>query len=259
MNSYIINVLIFLKEWSKIMHTEYREVSKNKNQKKYDPKEAAAYSVAEAAHYLRLPISTLRAWIFGQNYKTTTGKKRQFQPVIHIADESDRLLSFNNLVELHVLSGIRKVEQIPLPKIRNGLKYVEDQLETHRPFLNQRFMTDGLDLFVEHSGLLLNVTNDGQLSIKSIIESYLKRIERDTKGIPIRLYPFSRHAGQEDTRKVVIDPTIAFGRPILVGTAVPTANVFERFLAGEPIEELAQDFSVDKTLIEEAIRCEQIA
>jgi uncharacterized protein (DUF433 family) len=225
---------------------------------KYKPKEAGAYTSTEAAHYLRVPISTLRAWAFGQEYKTSKGSSKFFHPVIHVADLKDKLLSFNNLVEIHVLSGIRKTHEIHLPKIRKGLNYVEKKLGTDRPLLTENFLTDGLDLFVEHSGLLLNVTQEGQFEIRESVDKFLQRIERDPSGVPIKLYPFSRHAGVEDDRKVVIDPNVAFGRPVLVGTSVPTANVFERFLAGEPIEELSQDFKVDKSLIEEAIRCEQI-
>jgi uncharacterized protein (DUF433 family) len=226
---------------------------------KYEPKEIGAYTPVEAAHYLRVPLSTLRAWTLGQSYTNEKGHSRSFQSVIQIADMKDRLLSFNNLVEIHVLSGIRRVHEIPLPKIRKGLKYLRGELGTNRPLLTQKFLTDGLDLFVEHSGLLLNVTREGQLPFREMVERFLKRIERDPTGTPIKLYPFSRHAGKDDEKKIVIDPSIAFGRPTLVGTAIPTANIFERFLAGEPVEDLAQDFSVDKSLVEEAIRCEQIS
>jgi uncharacterized protein (DUF433 family) len=224
---------------------------------KHRVKEIGAYSPTEAAHYLRLPISTLRAWVFGQIYTGETGRKI-FKPVIQIADKEDRLLSFNNMVEIHVLSGIRKVHEIPLPKIRKGLRFVQDKLGTERPLLTQNFLTDGLDLFVAQSGVLMNVTQEGQLALRETVESFLKRIDRDPSGVPIRLYPFSRRAGQEDVKSIVIDPNVAFGRPTLVGTGVPTANIFERFYAGEPIDELAQDFNVEKSLIEEAIRCEQV-
>lgn len=222
------------------------------------PKEIGAYTPTEAAHYLRVPLSTLRSWVFGQPYKSPKGPSKFFQPVVEIADPSDRLLSFNNLVEINVLAGIRKVHEIPLPKIRKGLRFVQEKLGTSRPLLTQEFLTTGLDLFVERSDLLLNVTQEGQLTFRDTIERFLQRIERDPAGVPIRLYPFSRHAGHDDERKIVIDPSVAFGRPVLVGTAVPTSNIFERFLAGEPIGELAQDFSVDESLIEEAIRCEQV-
>ncbi|TXH50278.1 MAG: DUF433 domain-containing protein [Desulfurellales bacterium] len=225
-----------------------RHSSRNSN-------DTGAYPLYEAAHYLRVPYSTARAWSFGQHYRTH-GKTRRFLPIIQIADAKQKLLSFNNLVELHLLNGIRRIHQIPLSKIRSSLLYVEKTLETPRPLLNQAFLTDGLALFVERSGMLVNVSEEGQISPQKLIEPYMNRIERDASGIPIRLYPFSRHAGQEDSKSIVIDPTIAFGRPVLVGTGVPTANVFQRFLAGEPIDELARDFDMESALIEEAIRCE---
>ena len=222
---------------------------------KFSLKDEGAYTPAEAAKYLRISPSTLRAWVFGQKY----GKSKRFLPVIQISDRKDKLLSFNNLVEIHVLSAIRKVHQIPLPKIRTGLRYVENKLGTDRPLLNQNFQTDGLDLFVEHSGLLLNVSKDGQLAIKSMVELHLKRIERDAKGLPIKLYPLIRPDSKSDERNIVIDPKIAYGKPTLIGTGVTTTNIFDRFVAGESIHELAEDFEVPLSMIEEAIRCEQTA
>src|SRR5262249_9566358 len=66
-----------------------------------DPRELPAYSVSEAAHYLRMPRSTIRAWIRGQEYRTHTGL-RWFQPIILLPDKHLTLLSFFNLVEAHV-------------------------------------------------------------------------------------------------------------------------------------------------------------
>lgn len=50
-----------------------------------------AYSASEAARILNLPAATLKAWSFGQNYRTPVGKKK-FQPVICPADTRGRLL-----------------------------------------------------------------------------------------------------------------------------------------------------------------------
>ena len=64
------------------------------------------YRLPEAAHYLRTPISTLRCWIFGQSYPTASGKKTS-KPIITISEGWPPRLSFINMVEAHVLSGIR--------------------------------------------------------------------------------------------------------------------------------------------------------
>ena len=221
-------------------------------------RDIGAYTPTEAAHYLRVPISTLRAWTFGQNNRDAAGRTRHFQAVVTPPNQHERLLSFYNLVEVHVLEAMRRQHEIPLPKIRSALSFVTKQLGESRPLLRQDFLTDGFSLFVEKANLLLDATHEGQSVMRETLEKFLKRIDRDPKGIPIRLYPFSRHLGQEDVRSIVIDPELAFGRPVLAGTAVPTANVFDRFLAGESTSDLAKDFRVEAAQIEEAIRCEQI-
>jgi len=53
-------------------------------------------------------------------------------------------------------------------------------------------------------------------------------------------------------KSIVIDPRRAFGRPVIVGTAVPAADVRSRFDAGDSVEELARDFDVEPQLIEDA-------
>jgi hypothetical protein len=68
-----------------------------KVQTQQDLREVPAYSIAEAAGYLHMPKTTLRAWMLGQN---------SFRPVIEIADRRQRRLSFINLVEAFVLAGI---------------------------------------------------------------------------------------------------------------------------------------------------------
>ena len=80
-----------------------------------DLREVPAYSIAETAGYLRVPKSTLRAWLLGQ---------KSFRSVIEIADRKERRLSFINLVEAFVLSAIRREHTIPLPKVRKAMDYL---------------------------------------------------------------------------------------------------------------------------------------
>ena len=63
-----------------------------------DIREQPAYGVVEAAHYLRIPVTTLRSWIVGTTYGTGTQRKF-FKPVIHPAEKSPAILSFLNLIQ----------------------------------------------------------------------------------------------------------------------------------------------------------------
>lgn len=218
-----------------------------------------AYPFAEAAHYLGLPTSTLRSWCVGQGYTTPTGQPRRFRKLIQLDGAPSEGLSFLNLVEAHVLTAIRRSHGIPLPRIRESLAFVSRKLAIARPLAAAKFQTNGVDLFVEELGNLVNVARDGQVEMAQLMHAHLRRIKRDDHGVPIKLYPFTRRdqATREDApAPVEMDPRIAFGRPVLVGRAVPTAVLADRFKAGDSLRELASDYGTSREKIEEAIRCE---
>jgi len=215
-----------------------------------------AYTYVEAAHYLNLPVSTLSSWFKGQTY-TLNDEVRRFEPVITLDGRPGEGLSFLNLVEAHVLAALRREHRIPLQKVRRALDYVEGQLGVERPLINARFETDGVNLLVRELERLVNVSQEGQLEIEPVIRTYLRRIERDPSGLPIKLYPFTRKAvSADDPQPVEIDPRVSFGRPVLAGRGVPTAVLADRFKAGDSLTDLAEDYDTSPQVIEEAIRCE---
>lgn len=220
-----------------------------------DRREIPAYSVSEAAHYLDVPASTLRAWFKGQEY-THKGQRRQFRPVIRPADPRHLTLSFSNLVEAYVLAAIRRKHHIGLPTIRRGLKFLVDKLGSKRPLLEQQFATKGVELYVE-LGQIINISRDGQTEMAELIRAYLERVERDPAGVPIKLYPFMRsQPPSEQPRTIVIDPQVSFGRPVIAGTGIPTAVLAEQFDAGDDVRDLAKEYGASEEAISDAIRCE---
>jgi len=215
-----------------------------------------AYTFVEAAHYLNVPVSTLSSWFKGQAY-THAGEIRRFEAVIRLDGKPGEGLSFLNLVEAHVLSAIRREHRISLQKVRRALDYVKRNLGMERPLTDARFETDGVDLLVHELERLVNISRDGQLEIEPLVRSYLKRIQRDPAGVPVKLYPFIRNSvSSSEPAPVEINPQIAFGRPVLAGRGVPTAVLADRFKAGDTLSELAGDYDISTEVIEEAIRCE---
>lgn len=220
-----------------------------------DPRDLPTYTIGEAAHYLRIPTPTLRSWVIGRSYPVIGGN-RFFFPVISLPDKKKSLLSFTNLVEAHVLDAIRSRYNVPLPKVRKAVSYLEKNFATKHPLADQRMETNRKDLFVRKFGQLINISQDGQLAMRELLDAYLQRIDRDPAGLAIRLYPFTRKRESSEPRYVLIDPYVAFGRPVLTGTGIPTALIADRYKAGESIDELANDYEQDRSRIEEAIRCE---
>ena len=214
-----------------------------------------SYTISEAARYLDLPIATVRSWVIGRSYPTQAGTKR-FHPIITAADKKKNILSFINLVEIHLLSAIRRKHSIQLSNVRKAIKYLSREFRSSHPLADHKLATDGMNLFVEKYGQLINISKEGQLAIQEILNVYLRRVERDSSGLPISLYPFTRSPETGSPKSVVIDPSISFGRPVLAGTGVPTTVIAERYKSGDSIEELADDYGRSTEEIQEAIRLE---
>ena len=215
-----------------------------------DPRSVPVYSVNEVAHHLRLPASTVRAWV------RSRGGPSPFERVIVPDDGKGSLLSFQNLVEIHVLSSLRGYE-IPLPRIREAIGFMRKQFATDHPLADIQLLADGTDIFAHMLDAFIAVTRGGQVALKPVIEKYLHRIERDEKGLLLRLYPFldAKRSG----RLIAIDPHRKFGRPYLVDAGVETSVIVSRHRAGESVAELARDFNTTKASIEGALLFENAA
>jgi len=157
-----------------------------------------------------------------------------------------------------VLSALRRQHLMKLDVIRAAVKRIRrtDPKSLH-PLAQSRFATDGVDLFLEEVDRLVNLSKEGQLGLRECLQGYLRRIQHAESGLATRLYPFTRKDMTAETpTRVMIDPRIAFGRPVITGTGIPTATVFERYFAGETREDLSEDYERPVEDIDEAIRWE---
>lgn len=224
-----------------------------------DPRDVPSYATWEAARYIRLPLRTVQNWAFG--FGSYGGK-----PLIRIADPERHLLSFWNIAELHVLGALRRYHDIPPQKLRRAIHYLEDTFNSAHPLLTERMLTDGVSVFIEKTGALINASKSGQLAMRQLLEAHLRRIVQDVDGLAIRLFPFVRRDPHHDQRSpmalvhepkiISLDPCVRFGRPVIVGTSIPTEEIAERFRAGDTFAQLANEYGRPTQEIEEAIRCE---
>ena len=215
--------------------------------------ERPTYGIREAAQYLRLNPTTLQSWALGRSYPTAKGDKH-WPALFEIADHRRRLLSFTNLVEANVLAAVRRDHGVKMPNVRAALEFVQQQLQVKRPLADEKFETDGVGLFVERYGELIEASKHGQQVLRGMLDDALKRIERsEPDGVPIRLFPrgFNQSPRSEF---VAFDPMVAFGRPSLVKSGAPIAAIANRFRGGDSIAFLAEDYGVGAEAIEEAIR-----
>jgi uncharacterized protein (DUF433 family) len=220
-----------------------------------NPAEAPSYLPGEAAHYLNLPPATVRDWAFGRTYPTSGGRRRS-DALIYAADPKRRLLSFLNLVELHVIASIRQFHRVKAQRLRRAIEWLRRGFDSKHPLLHREMQTDGTGLFIERYGQLVDITSNGQMAFRELMDGYLRRVEWDDKHIPIRLFPVTRPKIEQAPQLVVIDPRVRYGRPCLTGTGVPTRIIAERYWAGDSIKVLVDDYERPSEEIEEAVRYE---
>jgi uncharacterized protein (DUF433 family) len=209
--------------------------------------ETPIYGIAEAAHYLRVPQNTLVYWIKGGG---------SVPPLIKLANTDPPRLSFSNLLECYMLSSMRAIYDVRIPKVRKALTNLAKYVQHRHPLTEQVFQTDRRDLFFEHLGRVINLSKDEQLLLPGVMEFYLERVERDPRGIS-KLYPFVMERKQGEPKLIQINPAVGFGKPVISGTGISTAVVSSRFNARESIDNLAAEYGVEPRKIEEAIRWEQ--
>ncbi len=222
-----------------------------------DIRNQAAYGLAEAARYLKLPAPTLRSWVVGRAYPKADGVGH-FQPLIHPPQKQPPVLSFWNLIEAHVLRSLRTEHGVLIQEVRAAVKYAERSEKIERLLLSKDLCTHAGKLFLDKYGQLIELPASGQLAMRMLFEEHLKRVEWDEWKFPVRLYPFLSSAARTD-RTIAIDPKIAFGRPVVVRTGVSTGAIAERIDANEPPQEVAEDYGLTMEEVEQAVLYERAA
>lgn len=98
-----------------------------------------------------------------------------------IANTDDSLLSFTNLVEIHVLSSIRRVLRVSLPRVRQALQYLGEHFQSPHPLARLPLQTDGVDLFLEIWGQLIAISgSQGQVGMRQVVDQeFLDRFTID--------------------------------------------------------------------------------
>jgi uncharacterized protein (DUF433 family) len=165
------------------------------------------------------------------------------------------MLSFVNLMEAQFLRALRREHDLSMQQIRRALEALPGYHPQPHPLAFVDFLTNGVDLFVTKFGKLINLNKPEQILIEKLLESYLRRIERDATG-PIRFFPV---VVSDTERPIVVDPRIAFGHPVVAGTRVRTEIIAGRVAAGDTVESVSKDLGLQKEQVEQAVAFEQRA
>ncbi len=209
--------------------------------------ELPAYGLPEAAVYLKVPTQTLRYWLTGFGKRPAIIEPVESHPV---------RLSFYNLLECHALAAMRKMYDLKVPKVRAALRIIGKDYPQPHPLINEVFLTDRKDLFIERLGKIENLSRHQDQMSWDFFHSHLQRVELDAKGL-FRFFPFVVEPKASEPKTIEINPMVGFGKPVIAGTGISTAIIASRFNARESIANLAEEYGCTPEQIEEAIRWER--
>jgi uncharacterized protein (DUF433 family) len=220
------------------------------------PDEIPNYTIEESARYLHVDYDKISYWVIGDLYHAPMSTVFTRRPI---------LLSFKNLVECFVLESLRRIHGMSLQEIRKSIQQLRISKQSKYPLADYTLQTErGKLIYLDEAGNeLICLSKSGQMVFRDIVLPFLKRVERNERGIARRLFPFTRRehlkSPSEAPRVVMIDPQIAFGMPVLVNSRISTAFLLSRKKGGASVRQLAADYGRPETEIEEALRLEEAA
>lgn len=205
-----------------------------------------AYRVVEVARYAGVTPQTVSNW-----QREASGHA----PAIS-AREDHQALSYLQLVEVAFVASMRRLG-VRLKAIRDARDYLRQRLDAEFPFATYRFKTDGQSILMDleqfeatgSKGKLVVADKGGQLAWEAILEKRFTEFDYEEE-LAARWYVAGRDS------PIIIDPQVAYGAPTVRGTA--TWILKGRWVAGEDVSDIAEDFGLPLDDVERGLRFEGI-
>ncbi|MDX6650592.1 MAG: hypothetical protein QOJ97_2543 [Solirubrobacteraceae bacterium] len=170
---------------------------------------------------------------------------RALNPVSHRPKSAD--YSFSDLISLFVVRELRK-KGVRASDIRTAESYLRKKWKTDRPFVSDEIQTDGRRVFVEDeviSGQIESADLEGQQVMREMVKDRLSSVH----------YNEGAAAYWTPMQKVLVDPRVQFGEPVIAGTRIPTGAVADIARRGG-LEGAADQLGVDLSAARAAISFE---
>ena len=171
--------------------------------------------------------------------------------------ERGERLSYLDLIEVAFIAAFRK-SGVSLRRIRKARAFVSDRWNSQHPFVQKRWLTEGIHLMIELRELERDTDTDdlvladehGQLTWRHLIADRFEQFDYDDRIVA------AWHVAGRDS-EVIIDPQQRFGTPTVEG--LPTWVVkgrWEAHAVNGPVEPLAviREINEDFGIAEKAVR-----
>ncbi|WP_426748617.1 DUF433 domain-containing protein [Myxococcus faecalis] len=215
------------------------------------------YSLKEAARLVRMKSDRVKRLVKGYEFRGRRGQRSSSPPLFRGQfEEIDGTinLSFPDLIELLFVRDFRE-HGVSMPVIRRAAEVAAEMYGgVDHPFCFRKFSTDGKRIFTtaadaegdEHMVDLVR----RQHVFAQVMDPFLKQLEYSEAGQLLRWFPLGKD------KRVVLDPRLSFGAPIVAKFGVPTSVLYAAHRAGESEENIAAWYDVPVAAIQDAISFE---
>jgi uncharacterized protein (DUF433 family) len=162
---------------------------------------------------------------------------------------------FLGFAEAYVLAAFRRAG-VPLQRVRPAVDVLSSEIGLDHALASRRLYTDGAEVLFDFASersdedlLELVVLRTGQKQFSETVRDYLQRIRYADDGwaSQVQLPGYGR-------AHVIVDPQVAFGLPLVTDGGARVEDLVDRFLAGDTIADIADDFGVPVDHVEDVIR-----
>lgn len=214
------------------------------------------YSVPEAARITGVSAGRIRRWVRGYSFRSGDDVKqspRLWAPDLQPIDHS-LALSFRDLIEVRFVDFFLS-KGVAWKELREASACASELVGSSHPFSTKRFKTDGRKIFATlrtagRFSHLLQVV-DRQFAIFEVLDPLLYA------GLEFRHLDVIRWFPLESSRRIMIDPQVAFGQPVVNPEGVPTRALARAVLADGDAELVARSFAVSRLSVQAAVEFEE--
>ena len=196
------------------------------------------YTPSEAAYYARVTTQTMVRWVHGS---------RRGDPVFRAQLEGDteKTVTFLDLVQALAIRAIRREFKVPLPKIREAVEEASQRYSVDYPFAmhHKTFLFDK-EIHIELPKLgsvQISGKQKGQLIERVIAEPYLVDLTFSDEGLAVQYRAFEYRG-----RCVVIDPARRLGQPIIKPCNCLADSLLDAYRSEGSVGAAARAYGVDE-------------
>lgn len=213
------------------------------------------YTVRDAARYLRIDSpQKIRGWLAGyQNSQSQPIILRTYQPQGRFQE-----ISFLDLMEMRFIAHYR-LTGISLQSLRKAAQTAREELKATHPFAlsGVRFMNERKKIFLETASALedkklLDLITKQFTMYEAIEKSLEVGVDFNEQGLAQQWTPNANLAPD-----VFMNPSYAFGQPVVGEKAVSTKAIFNTYSAEDGnIERVADWYGISSSQVDQAVKFE---